>query len=113
MKNKIIHLRIASDSMTPLLKVGDEIQYEKINDPYHDLKRFDVLLFSYQGKLMCHYLWKMGRLQKNFITRSLKNFHEEDMPVRASDILGRILYVKIPWHLRLRIILRTLFSPSR
>lgn len=84
---------VVTDSMTPLIKVGDMIMVDVGN---RDLKRFDVVVFYSDGKLICHYLWAMNRFVTPilFQTRGLK-FGAKDFPVSIDDFLGKVVSHKV------------------
>lgn len=99
---------IVSDSMEPLIKTGDKIVVG-IGD--RDLKRFDVIVFYNQGKLICHYLWAVNKIIEPilFQTRSLK-YGGKDMPVSFDDYLGKVVSHRLSRKDKFIIVLRKIFS---
>lgn len=81
---------IVSDSMEPLIKVGDTIT---VNVGNRELERFDVVVFWDEGKLVCHYVWTMNRIVPIDLlqTRSLKYHKGKDVPIGPSDYLGKVV----------------------
>lgn len=81
--------RIASDSMQPLLKVGTEVEIV----PVREIDRFDLLVFQYQGRLTCHFVWTLNFIgdPPTITTRSLKNPLEDDLPVPLEFVLGKVI----------------------
>jgi signal peptidase I len=79
---------IVSDSMEPLLKIGDKIVVEVGT---RELKRFDLIVFWNGEKLVCHYVWAMNRLVTPFLlqTRSMK-YLGKDVPINWDDYLGKV-----------------------
>ncbi|MFP5490936.1 MAG: hypothetical protein ACLGG0_05510 [Bacteriovoracia bacterium] len=85
-----IQLNVASDSMHPVLKVGQLITVKP--SPSSSLCKFDIIVFWGQGKLMSHFLWakQWDERDKNFvfITKSLKEPTSHDLPIKENLILG-------------------------
>jgi signal peptidase I len=98
---------IVTDSMTPLIKVGDRIVTEV---GYQNLKRFDIIVIYLDGKLVCHYLWAMNRVLTPilFQTRNLKN-GGRDIPISFDDYLGKVVSHKLSAIDKFKIILRKAF----
>lgn len=107
LKNKIktepINFRIVSDSMLPLIKVGEEISMIKLPPT---LNIFDIIVFYDKGKLICHFVWQD---QKQFngavITRSLKDPYKNEVPRDYKNLLGWVPSKKISWTCKTKIIL--------
>lgn len=110
-KKKHLSCRIVSDSMSPFIKVGDEIKIstpESLNRP---LSRFDLIVFTQSNKLMCHYVWRKNKhfnKGKVLATRSLKNPREDDYPVSQEHILGVVVGKKLSWWRRLKILIMSM-----
>lgn len=98
--------KIVSDSMKPLILEGSEIEIETVKS-ISKLKKFDILLFKYQGKLYCHYFWHQNQhFDKGLIvTRALKS-GAKDHPVHAGDVIGKVTNYEISWLLKMSIFLR-------
>lgn len=83
-------LNVASDSMHPVLKVGQLITVKPT--PTSILCKFDIIVFWGQGKLMSHFLWakQWNETDKDyvFITKSLKEPTSHDLPIKENLILG-------------------------
>lgn len=99
---------IVSDSMSPLIKVGDKIVVS-VGD--RELNRFDIVVIYVNGKLICHYLWAMNRVITPilFQTRNLKN-GGKDFPVSFDDYLGKVLSHQLSWKDKFLIIVRELLK---
>ncbi len=92
---------IVSDSMVPVIKVGDKITVEVGCDK---LKRFDIIVFWSQGKLICHYLWAMNRLVEPFLMQTRNTqYGEKDYPIELSDYLGKVISHRISTWDKIRI----------
>lgn len=88
-----VEIRIVSESMVPLLPVGAIA--ELVPCGYDDLRRYDLVVFWYQGRLVCHCVWDHGHFksangERTLITRGLANAGSDD-PVHESWILGRVV----------------------
>jgi hypothetical protein len=97
LKNKIqstpIKLKIASDSMQPLLRTHDVIEVHKLSKP---LETFDLIVFESSGRLMCHFVWRnqIGFNEK-VVTRSLKEPRADENPIHIKKVLGWVPAAKI------------------
>ncbi len=112
MKNELLHFCIASDSMSPVLKVGDEILWDKIADASQDLKRFDLIVFRQGTQLFCHYLWFKNPKRDLYITKPLKNMVREDLPLSSAAILGRVTSHRLNFYWRMKILFFFFFARS-
>jgi signal peptidase I len=84
---------IVSDSMEPLIRVGDKISVQ-VGDK--NLHRFDIIVFWGNNQLMCHYLWSINRYIEPCLiqTRSLRN-KVKDNPVPIEAYLGKVVSHRI------------------
>jgi signal peptidase I len=97
---------VVTNSMEPLIMVGDKILVEV---GATDIKRFDIVIVLLNGVLTCHYLWIKNRHITPILlqTRSLR-YYGADFPVELSDYLGKVISHRLKWHQKFRIILRSL-----
>ncbi len=109
-----ITCRIVSDSMEPLIRIGDRVRVECV-DTIKSIKPFDIVIFLNQDKLFCHFVWNIsiGEKSAQILTRSLKNPHHNDLPTTPDQILGRVLHPQLSRRTRLWLILKTLFKNSQ
>jgi len=103
-----VEVRIASDSMLPILKVGQRCLL--VGTSIQDLTKFDIIVFQRGRFLIAHYVWHINRHIEmgTIVTRSL-NPGYEDLPISPENVLGR-LKERIPSWLRFRLILGALFG---
>lgn len=101
---------VVTDSMTPVVKVGDKIVVE-INA--RELNRFDIIVFWKDGILVCHYLWAMNRVVKPILlqTRSLPG--GKDVPITFDDYLGKVVSHRLTTWDKLKIFYRLKMSGRR
>jgi signal peptidase I len=94
--------RIVSGSMIPVINIGEEILIEV---KAQNLKRFDIVVFLRDGKLVCHYLWNINRIIKPLLlqTRNIKG--SKDYPIKEEDYIGKVLSHKLSFLRKLRIVL--------
>lgn len=98
---------IVSDSMTPLIKVGDKIIVEV---GCRDLRRFDVVVILVNGKLVCHFLWAMNRIVEPILFQTMNLKHAgKDFPVSFEDYLGKVVSHKLSRRDQFRIMLKKIF----
>ena len=96
-----VKFKVVTDSMAPLISIGDELLYKKSNT-YHT---FDIILFARHSKLVTHFVWRNQLdFNKSIITRSLKDFYTDEEPVLESEILGVVENFKISIFTRIKII---------
>lgn len=83
-----LKLKVASDSMSPVIKVNELIVLEPLKN-LGNLKRFDIIVYAKNDSLICHYFWTPNSFQKETIcTRSLKEPYYNELPVPVGSILG-------------------------
>lgn len=96
--------KIISDSMSPVLKVGQEVEIVPVLD-FSQLKRFDIIVFKLGQDICAHFIWtKQNDLRTGnevLITRSLKNPNNNDYPLYSDKIVGKILNHSIPQYWRI------------
>lgn len=99
----MIKYKIISDSMTPLIPVGAEIEIESVKGTDH-LERFDILVFKEDNKLICHYFWHINKVfdQGKIVTRNLKD-GGRDIPFEFEKLHGRVINYKIRSWMKLKI----------
>jgi signal peptidase I len=101
---------VVSDSMSPLIAIGDELIIEPIEKDFI-FNRFDIILFNSDRGLTCHYFWHENKnIDKGLIiTRNLKN-GRYDNPYDKKQIIGIVKNFKINFFLKLKILLRDLIT---
>ncbi len=99
-----ITLKVASDSMVPLLKVGEEIQV-KGRKELSDYHLFDVVLFEQGSRFNAHFLTKADHNNQIYLTRSLKNPSSHDYPLKPHQLLGVVINKKISLWQKLKVLL--------
>ncbi len=95
--------KIMTGSMIPVININDEILVEvKANN----LKRFDIIVFYQNGRLICHYLWSMNKFVQPLLmqTRSLDG--AKDFPIPEEDYIGKVLSHRLSFWRRLKILFK-------
>ncbi|OUR93626.1 hypothetical protein A9Q84_19345 [Halobacteriovorax marinus] len=88
-----IEVEIVSDSMEPLIKTGELIKVQNVEE---DLKLFDIIVFWRDGQFVSHFVWRFnGISHKTITTRSLKDKGANELPVEFENVLGIIKDKKI------------------
>lgn len=102
----LLKYKVVSDSMTPLIPVGAELDLEKI-DETTVLKKFDIIVFIQNNQLTCHYIWHVNEtFEKGTIrTRGLKH-NEEDLPFHRKMVVGKVKNFKLGFFTKLRILFK-------
>jgi signal peptidase I len=93
--------KIVSDSMVPILNIGDEIV---IDIGYKDIKRFDIIVIYLDEKLVCHYLWRMNKLVQPILLQTRNMSGMLDYPVKLENYLGKVVSHKLSLWQKLKII---------
>jgi signal peptidase I len=83
---------ITGCSMLPLLRDGDEVL---VRHGWADARRGDVVVFRHKGTLIAHRVLRIyqGQVEPTLITKG-DNSPRLDSPVKANEIVGRVLTVK-------------------
>ena len=105
-RDKMASLTVVSDSMSNLIRVGEQIEIQYLED-HHSLKPFDIILFEQAGKLNCHFLAKVDQLNNLYVTKSLKNPEVNDYPLESAQILGIVKGKKISFIRKLSLLIRS------
>ena len=87
-KRPYLKSQVVSDSMVPVLKVGDRVVIEIGN---LNLQRFDIIVIFVDGKLICHYIWKINSFVKPVIIQTRNMRKHTDMPIMLDDYLGKVV----------------------
>lgn len=104
-----MQLNVASDSMHPVLKVGQIVTVRPTDSSR--LRKFDIIVFWGHGKLTSHFLWAKQMDETNsenfIVTKSLKEPRSHDIPFKENLILG-IVDCKISFLSKMSVWLRNL-----
>ena len=94
---------IITGSMVPLLPIGTKIV---VANNHQDLKRFDIIVFFQDGKLICHFLWHMNKTVKPILlqTRNLFNLGH-DYPIKEEVYLGKVVSHRLRLRDKFRVLL--------
>jgi signal peptidase I len=93
--------KIISDSMVPVLKIGDEVIIDVGNK---DIKRFDIIVIYHDEKLICHYLWRMNKIVQPILLQTRNMSGKMDFPVQLEDYLGKVVSHKLTLWQKIKII---------
>ncbi|MBI4124635.1 MAG: hypothetical protein HY466_01715 [Deltaproteobacteria bacterium] len=91
LRQGMVRLRIATGSMRPALREGDEIVVQPAAP--ETLRVGDILLVRYQGQMVCHRLVKILD-SGTFVIRGDAAPAAGGEQVRADQIIGRVVQVK-------------------
>ena len=83
---------ITGDSMLPLIREGDQVL---VSHGGADLQQGDVVVFQQGGKTVAHRVLRLKRDQtgSTYLTKG-DNVWRVDGPVKANEIIGRVLAIK-------------------
>ena len=100
----VVKLKVVSDSMVPLIKIGDLIEVQKIAD-LKELKHFDIIVFDQAGRLNVHFLTKIDHTHQQYITQCLKFRGENDYPLKPDQIIGLVKNKNLSLWQKMKVIL--------
>lgn len=104
----MLKYKIVSDSMSPLIPIGAEIEIRKLEDS-EELKKFDIILFKQDARLVCHYFWHENDIfDKGLINTRCINSLDEDHPFARNQIIGIVTNFKISNWLKFKMMIRDL-----
>lgn len=93
-----IDIKIVSDSMNPILSVGEIYTCER----KLEIKKFDIIVFYRNNIMVAHFISNINTINEiSYTTRSLRNWKVDELPVPQTQVLG-VLKIKLPWYYRLR-----------
>ena len=84
----IFRAKVASDSMSPILKVGDQIT---IDVGQMDIKRYDIVVVYLNDILVCHYLWRFNKVIKPVYLQTRNMLGSLDTPIPLENYLGKVI----------------------
>ena len=99
-----VELKVASDSMVPLLKVGEIVQVKK-HHSIEELSHFDLIVFEQANQLNIHFLSKIDLNNQLLVTRPLKRPDSNDYPIHPNQVLGIVPNKKLSLWQKLRVLL--------
>jgi signal peptidase I len=80
--------KIVSGSMVPVIMIGEEIT---VIVKERNLKRFDIIVFLSEGKLVCHYLWRMNEIVTPRLMQTRSMLGGTDLPIEEKDYIGKVV----------------------
>ena len=101
-KEKFIKSTVVSDSRAPLIKEAEKIT---IQTEHGDIKKFDIIVIYLNGKLVCHYLWRLNKFVEPIILQTRNMRGQVDIPVPLTDCLGKVVSHRISFWTRLRLLI--------
>lgn len=93
--------KVVSGSMLPIIQIGEEVIIDIGN---MEIKRFDIIVFYLDGKLVCHYLWHLNRFLKPILLQTRNMSGRMDFPVKIEDYLGKVMSHRLSFWQKLKII---------
>lgn len=93
--------KIVSNSMEPVINVGDEIIV--IVDDLN-LKRFDIIVFYFENKLVCHFLWRLNKIIHPMVLQTRNMLGGYDWPISLDDYFGKVVSHKLSFWQKLKLL---------
>ena len=105
-------VRIVSDSMVPLIDIGDNVEVTYL-DNLDDIKRFDIIIFHLGEVLTSHFYWGRNLFEpEKLLFKSLKHVKDYDLPISEQSILGKV-NLTFPLWLKLIVYLSLFINRSK
>lgn len=98
-----LEARIVSDSMSPLIRSGDNIVIERLDS---EPNPNDIIVFMYHQNLYCHIFLGVSQIEKNCYKTMGLNNDGIDMPIKREDILGIVTNYKLGFMSKLKLFLK-------
>jgi hypothetical protein len=92
--------QVVSDSMSPIIKLGDSVIVE-VGDL--NLNRFDIIVIFIEGKLVCHYIWKINSFVRPILIQTRNMRKQMDIPIMVDDYLGKVISHQLSLWQKLRL----------
>jgi signal peptidase I len=99
-RQKMYKFKVITPSMEPIIKVGDNIVVDILAK---DIRRFDIIVFKEEGRLICHYLWSMNKLFEPIMLQTRSMLGEKDYPIKYEDYLGKVISQRLSLWVRFKI----------
>lgn len=80
--------KVVTGSMVPVIAIGDNIM---VDIKAKNLKRFDIIVFVQDGKLICHYLWAMNKFVEPMLMQTRSMGGIKDYPIQESQYVGKVI----------------------
>ena len=94
--------KIVTGSMLPVIQIGEKIIVEV---KARNIKRFDIIVFVQDKKLICHYLWNINRFIEPLLMQTRSLGGRKDYPIGEADYIGKVVSHKLSFFRKLKIIL--------
>lgn len=98
---------VVTGSMVPVIKIGEKIVVDVLSE---NIKRFDIIVFRAQGKLICHYVWNYNRFITPRLIQTRSMYGSYDHPIHPDEYFGKVVSHRLSWWRKSLIILSTLFK---
>ncbi len=85
--------RVITGSMVPVIKIGEDIV---VDVKARELKRFDIIVFIQDKKLICHYLWNINQVVEPRLMQTRNMSGGLDFPIPEKDYIGKVVSHRMP-----------------
>lgn len=100
-KLMIFKSKVVTGSMIPVINIGEDVVVEVGQE---NIKRFDIIVFFYNGKLICHFLWRKNKIVQPILLQTRNMQKKYDFPVTLDHYLGKVVSHKISFWQKLRLL---------
>jgi hypothetical protein len=105
-----LEINIVGTSMLPHFPISGYTAIVKPVPSLESLKRFDIIVFWQNDKLIGHYFWKKNtHFNEDLLTKPLNPIKGIDHPIQFEQILGIIPDKPIGPYLKLKVFLSLIF----
>jgi signal peptidase I len=95
--------KVITNSMEPVIMVGDEIIID-VGNP--NIKRFDIIVFYSDEKLICHLLWRKNKIVKPVLLQTRNMRGGMDLPIAHENYLGKVINFRLSLWQKLRMLFK-------
>ena len=88
--------------MIPVIQIGEEIVVEVKSK---NIKRFDIVVFVQDKKLVCHYLWTLNKIVQPLLLQTRNMGGGKDYPIKEEEYIGKVISHRLSVWQKLKILL--------
>lgn len=101
LSNSFFKGKVVSGSMEPVVMIGDDIVVEIKS---LDLKRFDIIVFVQDQKLICHYLWTTNKFIRPILMQTRSMSGARDFPIKEENYIGKVVSHRLSFFQKMKIL---------
>lgn len=93
-QNEPVEFTITTDSMVPIIKIGEIVRVDLREETLNSLNKFDIVVFWQNYKVYCHYIVDFtpatfAQSDPYVFTQGYRSRHL-DAPIKKSQLIGKV-----------------------